>query len=116
MDKFKLNYVGLAIALVLTGVLIYLFVDITDNPGYAVATPLLMLCPLLFLMAVTKPEAPRATVNAKIMSALAAILLLLTGILACSFDFKAPLYVALVTVFFLVWLGVTYSLVFNTRG
>ena len=116
MSKFKINYLFVAIALIVTGVMMYLFVSLSDDKGYAIATPRLIMFPLLVCLAVKVDGAPRATTNIKILSEISATILFLIGVLSCAFNFAVTTYVAFVTVFFLAWLGLSWLLAYRTKG
>lgn len=116
MVKMRINYLFLAISLVVIGIMLYLFVSLSDNTGYAIATPLLIMFPLTLSLAVSFEGSPRMTANVKILSEVFSTLLFITGILACIFNFASATYVAFTSFFFLAWLGLSWLLAFRTKG
>lgn len=116
MINFKINWLFFAITLIVTGLMLALFITLSDNTGYAIATPLFVMFPLLHCLAVSFDGSPRMSINVKNLSSLFAIILLIIGILASIFDFKIVVYISLMVCFFLIWLGLTFLLVIHTKG
>jgi len=116
MTKFKINYLFVAITLIVTGVMMYLFLTLSDDKGYSIATPLLILFPLLVCLSIKVDGSPRATTNIKILSEISATILFLIGVMSCAFNFGTAAFVALTTMAFLAWLGLCWLLAYRTKG
>ena len=108
MKKIEVHPFYAILAVVALAVSLFVFISLTDTLYIGITTPLLTFMPFFVTMAVSRTESLPGAVNMKVLSALAALLLLLVGILMALFD-AAPVWFVLVNALIMIaWAVLIY--------